>query len=218
MIHSLLQKGTGITGDWLSFYLISLGFPLHRIRLSFPLWSTRKTQLPLLGLAKDISSTQKLKCFFCVCGLFCHCDKQNRLDVKHIATIFLCPYYYYYYHYYYLIYLQLENLKRTSSKKTWGLWHSSYSNSSKTMNILKVFFMIISYNKSNATQLHVTTFNTGIISRISVFPPFIALWVKIQGVDAVISSVHCETDRQTFRFSCDCVWVKRATSRRARPK
>lgn len=72
----------------------------------------------------------------CLCGLFCHCDKQNRLDVKHFATIFLCPFYY---HYYYLICLQLENLKRTSSKRTWGLWHSSYSNSSKTTDILKVF-------------------------------------------------------------------------------
>lgn len=121
MIHSLLQKGTGITGDWLSFYLISLGFPHHRIRLSFPLWSTRKTQLPLLGLAKDISSTLGLK-WAVLWGLFCHCDKQNKLHAKHSATIFLCAYWF-------DLSTNGKTKKRTSSKITWSLWHSALSNS-----------------------------------------------------------------------------------------
>lgn len=46
---------------------------------------------------------------------------------------------------------------------------------------------ITNYNKSKAVQLHVTTVNTRIISRVSIFP-LIVLRVRVRGVDATISS------------------------------
>lgn len=178
MIHRLLQKGTGITGDWLSFYLISLGFLLRRIRLSFPLWSTRKTQLPLLGLAKDISSTQRVK--WAVCG-DCFITAIN----KQTTCQALC-------------YIFLSLFISKWKTKACGV-QPFFSNSSKRINVKGFYYM-----KKIPELLH--------------FHHFITLWMKSEPIRRLLCAVQGETDRQTFRFSCDCVWVKRATSRRARPK
>lgn len=108
MIHSLLQKGTGITADWLSFHLISLGFPLHCISLSFPLWSSKITQLPRFGACQGYFRQIKE---WSVCE-DCSVDVINKTGympstlLQYFSVLIG------------LIYLQMENFKGNKLKRT----------------------------------------------------------------------------------------------------
>lgn len=131
MIHSLLQKGTGIDSDWLSFYLISLGFLFHGIRL---LWSSKKIQLPLLGLCQEHFQHRVTKTSW-LWGSLYYCDTQHRLNARHSASIFLCPY---------LIHLQMENIKKDIEPLAFCVF--LLFNLTKTLKVLKVTTHQIQYN------------------------------------------------------------------------
>ena len=155
--HSLLRKGTGITSDWLSFHLISLDFTLLRIRLSLPLWSSRKTQLPLLGPCQghlqDIAPSMG-----CLWGSFCHCGKQDS------AASFPCSYWF-------DSSTNGKTSNRRSSERTWSRWHSAHSSFRILQKpLVQGVIMVTSYSASHAIQLHMTTSNTSIISCVSICP------------------------------------------------
>lgn len=193
LVHDTQSTAKGHRNHWwLTIILFDLfGFPAPPYQAVIPSVIHQKDTIATIRACQGHFQHIGTKMGY-LWGLFCRCDKQNKLHAKHSATIFLCAYWF-------DLSTNGKSKKRTSSEITCNFFQ-----------IIKTTIMWVVFNDD---KLQSIKRNTTACDKVKYWAYFKASWFKLLlRIQPTLKQIGTPLD------SAATAWVRRATSRRARPK